>query len=222
MVLLNNAGWDCFKTAILREILRIQNPLWVEHCAFLEVIHSYPQVGYAGSKHLSHTVQRMLRLFLSMQVYAWMGSLLSIFGIWLLMCSSLHLSYWRNPKEESRETCRVTPHQTSTPMTKPRLQFSTTIMNWAISIMFHPTRSLLNLVRCSTFLRMTKQWFKWSSKAEPTELLLIVCVTELIWITNFRSGTSTPNINLQTYWQREQRTRNFWISMRTWRGRGNS
>ena len=30
----NNADWDCFKTQILQEILRIQNLLRVEHCAF--------------------------------------------------------------------------------------------------------------------------------------------------------------------------------------------
>ena len=40
--LLNNAGWDCFKTPILREILRTQNPLLEEHCAFLEVTHFVP------------------------------------------------------------------------------------------------------------------------------------------------------------------------------------
>ena len=39
VILLNNAGCDCFKTPLLREILRTQNPLRVEHCAFLEVIH---------------------------------------------------------------------------------------------------------------------------------------------------------------------------------------
>ena len=32
----NIADWDCFKTPILREILRIQNPLLDEHCAFLK------------------------------------------------------------------------------------------------------------------------------------------------------------------------------------------
>ena len=37
----NNADWDCFKTPILREILRIQNPFLEEHCAFLEVIVSH-------------------------------------------------------------------------------------------------------------------------------------------------------------------------------------
>ena len=39
--LLNNADWDCFKTPILQEILRIQNLLLEEHCAFLEVIHLF-------------------------------------------------------------------------------------------------------------------------------------------------------------------------------------
>ena len=38
VILLNNEDWDCFKTLILREILRIQNPLLEEHYAFLEVI----------------------------------------------------------------------------------------------------------------------------------------------------------------------------------------
>ena len=33
VILLNNADRDCFKTQILREILRIQNPLLEEHCA---------------------------------------------------------------------------------------------------------------------------------------------------------------------------------------------
>ena len=35
------ADWDCFKTLTLREILKIQNPLLVEHCAFLEVIRLF-------------------------------------------------------------------------------------------------------------------------------------------------------------------------------------
>ena len=38
----NNADWDCFKTPILQEILRTQNLLRVEHCAFFrEVIHLF-------------------------------------------------------------------------------------------------------------------------------------------------------------------------------------
>ena len=41
VILPNNADWDCVKTLILREIMRIQNPLLEEHCAFLEVIHLF-------------------------------------------------------------------------------------------------------------------------------------------------------------------------------------
>ena len=37
----NNADWDCFKTPVLQEILRTQNPLREEHCAFLDVIHLF-------------------------------------------------------------------------------------------------------------------------------------------------------------------------------------
>ena len=64
--------------------------------------------------------------------------------------------------------------------------------------MFCRTRSLLFSVRCSTFLRSTKLWLKWSSKAEvqqwdmypePTELLLTGgFFIELIWIPKFTSS----------------------------------
>ena len=37
----NNADWDCFKTPILQEILRIQNLHQVEHCAFWEATRSF-------------------------------------------------------------------------------------------------------------------------------------------------------------------------------------
>ena len=41
VILPNNADWDCFKTLTSLEILKIQNPLLEEHCAFLEVIHLF-------------------------------------------------------------------------------------------------------------------------------------------------------------------------------------
>ena len=34
VILQSNADWDCFKTLILQEILRTQNPLLEEHCVF--------------------------------------------------------------------------------------------------------------------------------------------------------------------------------------------
>ena len=41
VILQKNAGWDCFKTPILLEISRIQNPLLGEQFAFLEVVHLF-------------------------------------------------------------------------------------------------------------------------------------------------------------------------------------
>ena len=61
-ILLNNADWDCFRILILREILKIQNPLREEHYAFLEVIHLFQSVGCARNKLLFRTVQQNLRL----------------------------------------------------------------------------------------------------------------------------------------------------------------
>ena len=55
VILQNNADWDCFKTPILREILRIQNPLLEEHCAFLEVIHLFQLVECVRNKLQFHS-----------------------------------------------------------------------------------------------------------------------------------------------------------------------
>ena len=44
-ILPNNADWECFKTPILQEILRIQNLHQVEHCAFWEAIRLCQSVG---------------------------------------------------------------------------------------------------------------------------------------------------------------------------------
>ena len=44
VILQNDAGWDCFKTPILQEILKTQNRLLEEHSAFWEVIHLFQLV----------------------------------------------------------------------------------------------------------------------------------------------------------------------------------
>ena len=44
----SNADWDCFKTQILQEILRIQNLLRVEHCAFFLINLLGVQGGLRG------------------------------------------------------------------------------------------------------------------------------------------------------------------------------
>ena len=45
VILSNNTSWDCFQTLILREMLRIQNPLLEEHCAFWES-HTFVPISW--------------------------------------------------------------------------------------------------------------------------------------------------------------------------------
>ena len=109
--------------------------------------------------------------------------------LWDLVFEVLHSSsnQLKNPKTMCRETCCMTHHQENKPRTKKRLQFSTTIWNYATSTMFLQTWSLLNLVRCFTFLRTMKRCPRWSSRAEVqqwetypehTELRLIGYLSE--------------------------------------------
>ena len=44
VILQYNADWECFRTPISREILKIQNPLLVDNCAFLEGTHLFQSV----------------------------------------------------------------------------------------------------------------------------------------------------------------------------------
>ena len=192
------------------EILKTQNRPQGEFCAYWQATRLFPQAGCVRNEPLFRTVQRNLKFFLLMHVCVWTVFLLLIFGIWLLKCYILLPTNQRNTKRMCRETCRMTHHQENKPRTKLRIQLSTTILYYATSIMFLQTWSLLNQVRWFTFLKITKQWSRWSSRAQvqqwdmypgPTELLLIGCFTELIWTPKFKSNMSTPNTHLQTYWQ---------------------
>ena len=83
---------------------------------------------------------------------------------------------------------------------------------WIILIAFPPTSNLLiRKPRCMC-LKTMKRWSRWSLKEgvpqwdmfpEPTELLLIGCSIESIWIPKSKSSTSTPKTNSQTSSPRE-------------------
>ena len=63
----NSADWDCFKTPILQEILRIQHLLQVEHYAFSEVIRLFQSAGCVRNRHQFRTVQQNQKSFPWMQ-----------------------------------------------------------------------------------------------------------------------------------------------------------
>ena len=114
--------------------------------------------------NISHT---QLNEIISLDAGLRMGEIPAL-DLWDLVIDVFNSSpdQLKKSKERVRETCCVTLHQTSTPKTKARLQSSPTFLCWAMLIMFRQTRSVLNSVRCSTFLKITKQWLGWSSKAE--------------------------------------------------------
>ena len=78
----NNADWDCFKTPISQEILRIQNLHQVEHCAFSEVIRLFQSAGCVSDKFQFHTIQQNQKSFPWTQDWGWTVSPHLIDGIW--------------------------------------------------------------------------------------------------------------------------------------------
>ena len=66
---------------ILQETLKTPNQHQVGFCAYLEVARSCQKVGCVRNRLQFHKVLQKLKSFLSMQVYAWVGFALSIFGI---------------------------------------------------------------------------------------------------------------------------------------------
>ena len=52
VILPNNADWDCFKTPILREILKIQNPLLEEHWRIFGS-HTFVPISWMCKKQTS-------------------------------------------------------------------------------------------------------------------------------------------------------------------------
>ena len=63
VTLQNSADWECFKTLILQEILRIQNLRQVEHIAFSEAIRLFQWVGCARKKLQFRTVPQNQKSF---------------------------------------------------------------------------------------------------------------------------------------------------------------
>ena len=86
VILQNNADWDCFKTPISQEILRIPNLHQVEHCAFWEVIRLFQSVGCVRNKLQFRTAQQNQKSSLWTLDQGWTGFLLEL---WDLIVSAL-------------------------------------------------------------------------------------------------------------------------------------
>ena len=115
----NSAEQDYFGILTLQETWKTQNQHQADFLCILEVKHSYQKDGCARNRPRSHTAQKQLSEYLLMQVHAWTEFSRLIFGIWLLKSFTLLQLNQRKPKIKHEETRCATPHQTSTPPSRP-------------------------------------------------------------------------------------------------------
>ena len=160
VILPNKTDLDCFKTPILREILRTQNLLRVEHCAFSEVIRLFQSVGCARNKLQFHTVQQNQKSFLWMQDWGWMVFPLS----WFM--GSDRCSSWKHdsePLKNGETRCwtnvKLVLHLTRYTSASNLREWS---MIWIMSILFPQTSNLFTRKLCCMCLKITKQGLRWS------------------------------------------------------------
>ena len=119
-----------------------------------------------------------------------------------------------------RSVTFIEPHQNTNPPRNRKLLAKSQIQTrtkgkprcWSIvacGLRWPQTQILLKASLSCTSLKITKQWSKWSSKAEvqrwdtyqePTELRLICYLTESIWTPRSKSNMLTPKTNSRTCW----------------------
>ena len=202
----NNSDWECFKTPILQEILRIHNLHQVEHCAFLVVIHLFRKVGCVRNKLQFHTVQQNQKSFPWTQDWVWTAYPHLIYGIW----SSQFFTETRIRVIKNGETCvrtyvRFVQHLTQFKNERNLMEW----LIWTMLIVFPQTSNLLTRKLCCMCLKTTKHWSRWFSREEArqwdmfpelTELPLIGWSIESIGTPKSKSNTLTPKTNSKTYW----------------------
>ena len=156
----NSADWDCFKTPILQEILRIQNLDQVEHCAFLEVIRLCQSVGCVRNKLQFRTVQQNQKSFPWTQDWGWTVYPYLIYSIW----SSQFFTETRIREIKHGETCVRTYVRFVQYLThfKNERNLMELLMIWTMLILFPQTSNLLVRKLCCISLKTAKQWSRWS------------------------------------------------------------
>ena len=109
----------------------------------------------------SFTVLQKLKLFLSMQVYAWMEFQLLISGIRLQKCFNSSPNQLNNTKDQVRgnSSRNTTSNKHTQNQTKVPTQHDN-FFTWTMLTVSRRTRGFPDLVRCCTFLRITKPWLR--------------------------------------------------------------
>ena len=156
----NMADWDCFKTQILQEILRIQNLHQVEHCAFLEVIRLFQSVGCVRNKLQFRTVKQNQTSLPLTQGWGWTVYPHLIYGIWsLLFFTETRIRVVKNGETRLWTNVKFVQHLTQFKNQRSLMEW---LMIWTMLISFPHTSILLVRKLCCLCLKTTKQWSRWS------------------------------------------------------------
>ena len=202
----NNADWDCFKTPILLEILRIQNLRQLERYAFWEVIHLFQSVWCVRNKLQFRTVHQNQKSFLWMQDWGWMISPHLICGIWSSQFLETRIKFMKNGETNKREV-RSTPH------TIQKRNQSQGVINDLHNVDFIPSNvnsshqeDLLYVFEDNE--AVIKTTFKGRSPtmrhvSRTHRVALDWSSDRIIWTPKSKSKTLTPKTNSQTYWPSE-------------------
>ena len=114
VILLNSADWDCFKTLILLEILKIQNPLLEEHCIFGS--HTFVPISWMCKKQTSVSHSSTESDIISLGTGLRLDGLLAL-ELWDLVVAVLGNTYQsykaRGDLCPNEREVRSTPSQTS-------------------------------------------------------------------------------------------------------------
>ena len=193
---------DCFKTPILQEILKIQNPLLEEHCAFWKSHICSNQLDVQETNCCFSQFNRIWNHLFRRKIEIGRCTCAWVVGF---DCFCRHDTDHR----ENGATCWH--------WKKSRLKGRST--RWTIMIVFFQTYSLRTKKLCCMCLRTMKLWLKWSLKEGVpqwdkfprfTELRMIGCSIELIWTEKSKSSTLTPKTQLADMMTKVHFTRDEW------------
>ena len=127
----NNAGWDCFKTPILPEILKTQNRSLEEHCAFFGS-HTFVPTSWMCKKQTSVSHSSREAEIISLDAGSRMDWIPAL-DLWDLVIEVFHTSPDQLKKSKGRvqgNVLRDTPsnrhthNQTKTPIQHDSLEMS--------------------------------------------------------------------------------------------------
>ena len=97
VILPSNADWDCFKTQILQEILRTQNLLRVQHCAFFGS-HTFVPISWMCKKQTSGSHSSTESQIISLDAGLRLDGIPAL-DIWDLIVAVLHGNTYQNDQE---------------------------------------------------------------------------------------------------------------------------